>query len=64
MTRYDDWYLFTYTTDENITLKRSHSLTDNWDNADERVVFNPDPMSSLPYSTDVCFSCRSNVPSS
>jgi hypothetical protein len=57
MTRYQDsdqgWYLFTYSTNDNITLKRSQSLTDDWDNADEIVVFNPDPDSGLPYATDV-----------
>lgn len=55
MTRYDDWYLLTYTTNDNITLKRSHSLTDNWDDAETRVVFNPDPNSGEPWATDVRF---------
>lgn len=58
MTRYQDseqgWYLFTYTTSDNITLKRSQSLTDDWDNVEEKVVFKPDPDSGLPYATDVC----------
>jgi GH43 family beta-xylosidase len=57
MTRYqsdgEGWYLFTYSTNTNVTLKRSQSLTDDWDNAEERVVFIPDPNSGLPYSTDV-----------
>ncbi|KAJ9332716.1 CAZyme family GH43 [Paecilomyces variotii] len=53
MTRYDDWYLLTYTTNDNITLKRSHSLTDNWDDAETRVVFNPDPNSGEPWATDL-----------
>ncbi|KAK9418872.1 hypothetical protein SUNI508_07644 [Seiridium unicorne] len=59
MTRYTaddgDWYLFTYTTNDNITLKRSRYLTDNWDNADTRVVFNPDPVTDLgqPWSTSL-----------
>ncbi|KAL8364527.1 hypothetical protein RB595_003689 [Gaeumannomyces hyphopodioides] len=57
MTRYsvggEDWYLFTYTTNDNITLKRSKFLTDNWDNAESRVIFNPDPNSGEPWSTDI-----------
>ena len=57
MTQYDDsgsmWYLFTYSTNDNITLKRSRSLTTDWDNADERLVLKPDPNSGLPYATDV-----------
>lgn len=57
MTRYsadgEDWYLFTYTTNSNITLKRSRYLTDNWDNVESRVVFNPDPTSGEPWSTSL-----------
>lgn len=53
MTRYDDWYLFTYSTNDNITLKRSMSLTDNWDHAEEIAVFVPDPNSGDPWATDV-----------
>lgn len=57
MTKYtadgEDWYLFTYTTNSNITLKRSRYLTDNWDNAESRVVFNPDPTSGEPWSTSL-----------
>ncbi|KAE8441027.1 hypothetical protein EG329_006091 [Mollisiaceae sp. DMI_Dod_QoI] len=57
MTRYqsngEGWYLFTYSTNDNVTLRRSQSLTDDWDHADERVVFNPDPDSGLPYATDL-----------
>lgn len=58
MTRYtdpdgEDWYLFTYTTNNNITLKRSKALTDNWDYAETRVVFKPDATSGEPWSTDL-----------
>ncbi|KAI1205675.1 glycoside hydrolase family 43 protein [Annulohypoxylon truncatum] len=57
MTRYtvngEDWYLFTYTTNTNITLRRSRYLTDNWDNAESRVVFNPDANSGEPWSTSL-----------
>ncbi|KAI1094042.1 glycoside hydrolase family 43 protein [Rostrohypoxylon terebratum] len=57
MTRYtvngEDWYLFTYTTNSNITLRRSRYLTDNWDNAESRVVFNPDANSGEPWSTSL-----------
>ncbi|KAK2596817.1 hypothetical protein N8I77_012710 [Diaporthe amygdali] len=45
MTRYsvngDEWYLFTYSTNDNITLRRSRALTDNWDHQETRVVFKP-----------------------
>ncbi len=57
MTRYSsggqDWYLFTYTTNDNITLRRSKALTDNWDHAETRVVFNPNKTSGEPWSTDL-----------
>lgn len=57
MTRYshagEDWYLFTYTTSDNITLRRSKALTDNWDNAETRVVFKPDPNSGELWATDI-----------
>lgn len=60
MTKYslggDDWYLFTYTTNDNITLRRSRSLTDNWDDAEARVVFSPDSSgedAGQPWSTDI-----------
>ncbi|KAI5922098.1 alpha-N-arabinofuranosidase 2 [Camillea tinctor] len=57
MTRYTtdgaDWYLFTYTTNSNITLRRSRYLTDNWDESESRVVFNPDPNSGEPWSTSL-----------
>lgn len=58
MTRYNDpsgesWYLFTYTTNTNVTLKRSRYLTDNWDHAESRVIFNPDPKSGDPWSTSL-----------
>ncbi|ORY55849.1 alpha-N-arabinofuranosidase 2 [Pseudomassariella vexata] len=52
----EDWYIFTYTTNDNITLKRSKSLTDNWDLAETRTVFKPDPTgddSGQPWSTDI-----------
>lgn len=57
MTRYavdgEDWYLFTYSTNDNITLKRSRTLTDNWDKAETRVVFQPNATSGEPWSTDL-----------
>ena len=53
MTRYNDYYLFTFSTNTNITLKRSRNLTDNWDFAETKVVFNPDAASALPFSTDL-----------
>jgi GH43 family beta-xylosidase len=57
MTRYslngEEWYLFTYTTNDNITLRRSKALTDNWDNVETRVVFNPNPDSGEPWATDI-----------
>lgn len=58
MTRYtdgtgEDWYLFTCTTNDNITLWRSKALTDNWDEAESRVVFTPDPTSGEAWSTDL-----------
>ncbi|KAI7775895.1 hypothetical protein LA080_006145 [Diaporthe eres] len=60
MTRYsadgDEWYLFTYSTNDNITLRRSKALTDNWDNQETRVVFTPDPRgqdAGQPWSTDL-----------
>lgn len=60
MTRYSfegvDWYLFTYTTNDDITLRRSTGLTNNWDNAEARVVFNPDSSgkdAGQPWSTDI-----------
>lgn len=58
MTRYtagdgQDWYLFTCSTNDNITLWRSKALTDNWDEAETRVVLNPDPNSAEPWSTDL-----------
>ncbi|POS72221.1 alpha-N-arabinofuranosidase 2 [Diaporthe helianthi] len=37
------WYLFTYSTNDNITLRRSKALTDNWDHQETRVVFSPGP---------------------
>ncbi|KAI0474138.1 alpha-N-arabinofuranosidase 2 [Xylariaceae sp. FL0804] len=47
------WYLLTYSTNDNVTLKRSRYLTDNWDEAESRVVFNPDPASGAPWATDL-----------
>lgn len=66
MTRYsadgEEWYLFTYSTNDNITLRRSRSLTDNWDNQETRVVFNPEPRgqdAGQPWSTDIWVCCLS-----
>ncbi|KAJ5624198.1 alpha-N-arabinofuranosidase 2 [Penicillium lagena] len=53
MTRYNGWYFFTYSTNDNITLKRSRAMTDNWDNAEEKLLFNPDPSSGEPWATDL-----------
>lgn len=57
MTRYTidggDWFLFTYSTNDNITLRRSKALTDNWDNAETRTVFNPNKTSGEAWSTDL-----------
>lgn len=58
MTRYtasdgESWYLFTCTTNDNITLWRSKTLTDNWDEAESRTVFNPDQTSGEPWSTSL-----------
>lgn len=53
MTHYDGSYLFTYSTNDNITLKRSRAMTDNWDNAEEKLLFNPNPSSGAPWATDV-----------
>ncbi|KAG8166710.1 hypothetical protein KVR01_002399 [Diaporthe batatas] len=60
MTRYtsnnQEWYLFTYSTNDNITLRRSKALTDNWDHQETRVVFSPDPRgqdAGQPWSTDL-----------
>lgn len=58
MTKYTDadntlWYLFTCSTNDNITIWRSRGLTDNWDKAESRVVFNPNKTSGEPWSTDL-----------
>ena len=53
MTTYDSYYLFTFSTNSNITLKRSHSLTSNWDFAETKVVFNPDPDGGQPWSLNL-----------
>ena len=57
MTRYsmdgEDWYLFTYSTNDNITIKRSRYLTDNWDTAETKCIFQPDANSREPWSTDI-----------
>lgn len=53
MVYHEDWYIFTYSTNDNITLKRSRALTDNWDLAETKVIFKPDPSSGDPWSTDV-----------
>ncbi|KAJ5085696.1 alpha-N-arabinofuranosidase 2 [Penicillium argentinense] len=52
MVHHEDWYLSTYSTNDNITLKRSRALTDNWDNAETKLVFKPDSSSGEPWSTD------------
>ena len=54
MLYHEGWYLFTYSTNDNITLKRSRALTDNWDLAETKLIFKPDPSSGDPWSTDVC----------
>ena len=54
MVYHEGWYLFTYSTNDNITLKRSRTLTDNWDLAETKLLFKPDPSSGDPWSTDVC----------
>ncbi|KAF2154936.1 glycoside hydrolase family 43 protein [Myriangium duriaei CBS 260.36] len=48
--QYNGQYLMTYTTNDNITLLRSSSLTD-WNNAEVKSVFTPPP--GLNYSTDL-----------
>ncbi|KAK6223371.1 hypothetical protein LQW54_000488 [Pestalotiopsis sp. IQ-011] len=50
-----DWYLFTYTTNDNVTLRRSRYLTDNWDEIETRAVFTPDPVEDKgqPWSTSL-----------
>ncbi|KAK8013041.1 alpha-N-arab-like proteininofuranosidase [Apiospora marii] len=60
MTKYtsdgQDWYLYTFSTNDNITLKRSRSLTDNWDDAETRVVFKPNATGAdagKPWSTSI-----------
>lgn len=53
MLYHEGWYLFTYSTNDNITLKRSRALTDNWDLAETKLIFKPDPSSGDPWSTDL-----------
>ncbi|KAK8112305.1 Arabinanase/levansucrase/invertase [Apiospora kogelbergensis] len=61
MTKYttsegQEWYLYTFSTNDNITLKRSRFLTDNWDDAETRVIFNPDAKgvdAGKPWSTSI-----------
>ncbi|GAM85845.1 hypothetical protein ANO11243_038530 [Dothideomycetidae sp. 11243] len=48
--QYNGQYLMTYTTNDNITLLRSSSLTD-WDNAEVKLVFAPPTGQN--YSTDL-----------
>jgi len=50
VTRHGDYYYMTYTTNTNITMLRSSSLTD-WDNADVKLAFDPPP--GMNYSTDL-----------
>jgi GH43 family beta-xylosidase len=52
MTHYDDYYLFAFSTNDNITIKRSHNLTTDWDYAETKVVFKPNA-SDCPYCTDL-----------
>lgn len=52
----EDWYLLTYSTNRNITLRRSKYMTDNWDDADAVVIFKPEPEgkdAGQPWSTDI-----------
>jgi hypothetical protein len=53
MSRYDDWYLFTFSTNDNITLKRSRNLTADWDYAETKVVFKPNASEGCPWCTDL-----------
>ena len=48
--RYDGYYYMTYTTSTNITILRSHVLTD-WNNADVKLAFQPPE--GKDYSTDL-----------
>ncbi|KAF1356457.1 glycosyl hydrolase [Delphinella strobiligena] len=48
--RYGRYYYMTYTTNDNITILRSSTLT-SWDDADVKLAFLPP--SGLPYSTDL-----------
>lgn len=50
----ETWYLFTCSTNDNITIKRSKTLTDNWDlYAETRTIFNPDGKSGEPWSSSL-----------
>ncbi len=53
MTQYDDYYLFTFSTNDNITIKRSHNLTADWDYAETKVVFTPNATAGCPWCTDL-----------
>jgi hypothetical protein len=48
-----EYYLFTFSTNDNITIKRSQNLTGNWDYAETKVVFTPNASEQCPYCTDV-----------
>nr|POE78018.1 extracellular exo-alpha-(1->5)-l-arabinofuranosidase [Quercus suber] len=50
VTRHGGYYYMTYTTNDNITLLRSSTLTD-WNDADIKLVF--DPPAGQDYSTDL-----------
>ncbi|KAK5131206.1 hypothetical protein LTR08_001231 [Meristemomyces frigidus] len=50
VTRYGDYYYMTYTTNTNITILRSTTLTD-WNDADAKLAFNPP--AGYNYSTDL-----------
>lgn len=48
VTRYEDYYYMTYTTNDNITILRSSVLTD-WNNADVKLAFSPPENTSYSY---------------
>ncbi|KAF2012397.1 glycoside hydrolase family 43 protein [Aaosphaeria arxii CBS 175.79] len=48
--RHDSYYYMTYTTNNDITLMRSQTLTD-WNNAERKIIFKPLPGQN--YSTDL-----------
>ncbi|KAK5037780.1 hypothetical protein LTS07_001247 [Exophiala sideris] len=48
VTRHDDYYYMTYSTNDNITILRSNILTD-WNNADVKLAFSPPVNTSYSY---------------